>query len=1085
MFWKYSHQSYPQQIDYLLDKKDVTLRELLDEEDVLQECRAQNKKLIEFLIRPEIMEELVTLTTVEPTSGSDGDGSCDTPDEFKLYKHPNTACELLACDIPTLNERLAGDEALMARLYSFLETEPPLNPLLASFFARTLGVLLTRNSEQNWYSYQLTCLQVLEFLKSREDFITLLLRHMGTSAIMDLMFKLFTSVEGDEIKLNLLNWLNGQQVIQRLVSLFHPSIDSERHSNTAYLLCNIISKYRDNVSQTDSYVRASPPSSANIILNAIESPQTVSNLLELMLSNGPNGEQSESAIVGGILVLLEILDYNPHSRENGYGGCGVGLGQGSREGESLAAVEEHKRVVAGVVKAVIPFLPRIHSLLVDPPPNGAVRTTAEVLTVPLGSTRLHVAKLICALISVHSPAVDECLIKLNTINVLLDLFFKYSWNNFLHTQVEQAISLALDIPKSDNENRRTPEAGDWGNELGRAPDTRVSPLQSDDDATVLPSAVEEDMHEGSDAKGQQTATTEEKGCKEDEPSLVQHIFSQCNIVQRILNAWEENKEEQAKPNGRRRGYMGHLIKIANNVVKVTMSSSDEESQESVIAPMAATDINCEKDGTSKSPLAASSPTSSPSPPTSPPGSPVLPTQPKPTFVPILRSPMLDDATSEKWNAFVNSFLAQANATNNVLLGGEHPSHASPASDEALYGGSQMRQESVLQQVQQTYNQFQIQQIATIFSENFHDEEFTDEDDTQQRTELFKQLCAEKVHASSSCSSLDGSDPEEEEEEDDDEDHHDTFDRPANRRSFVHPVDYSSRTRNQGGGGEDGKGGGGSSSDEDDDNEEEGGGRRKGEVQMEVDSTDPWAALDPSSSLGLAPVAMDEAPNPWGDSTAAISSTSPLASIAPTALIATPDDSAVGWADFESASGLGSFANFEANFGIAGDQDEPGNAKDENKNVEESTEEGIHLSTTTTTGGHEESALAASMQSQRVPGSAETEMAPPAAGDFTPKVEEVKEHITTSECDSAMSDERFLFFPVFNTGAAVDASEVNLAHNSKDTMLESSPVPCLPGQMAASESLQPAEKKTKDVGAIVAQSPALCEPLTESPANGPV
>ena len=45
------------------------------------------------------MEELVTLTTKEP--------STDIEERWR-YKYPNVACELLTCDVPTLNEKLAG-----------------------------------------------------------------------------------------------------------------------------------------------------------------------------------------------------------------------------------------------------------------------------------------------------------------------------------------------------------------------------------------------------------------------------------------------------------------------------------------------------------------------------------------------------------------------------------------------------------------------------------------------------------------------------------------------------------------------------------------------------------------------------------------------------------------------------------------------------------------------------------------------------------------------------------------------------------------------------------------------------------------
>lgn len=65
MFWKFDLNT-TSHVDKLLDKEDVTLRELMDEDDILQECKAQNRKLLDFLCRPQCMEELVSLVTQEP-----------------------------------------------------------------------------------------------------------------------------------------------------------------------------------------------------------------------------------------------------------------------------------------------------------------------------------------------------------------------------------------------------------------------------------------------------------------------------------------------------------------------------------------------------------------------------------------------------------------------------------------------------------------------------------------------------------------------------------------------------------------------------------------------------------------------------------------------------------------------------------------------------------------------------------------------------------------------------------------------------------------------------------------------------------
>ncbi|ELR50014.1 Serine/threonine-protein phosphatase 6 regulatory subunit 1 [Bos mutus] len=51
MFWKFDlHTS--SHLDTLLEREDLSLPELLDEEDVLQECKVVNRKLLDFLLRP-------------------------------------------------------------------------------------------------------------------------------------------------------------------------------------------------------------------------------------------------------------------------------------------------------------------------------------------------------------------------------------------------------------------------------------------------------------------------------------------------------------------------------------------------------------------------------------------------------------------------------------------------------------------------------------------------------------------------------------------------------------------------------------------------------------------------------------------------------------------------------------------------------------------------------------------------------------------------------------------------------------------------------------------------------------------------
>jgi len=125
----------PSRVDSLLDKENITLQELMDEDDIVQECKSQNKKLVDFLMKQEIMETLVHMVVDKPPSETD---------EKLRYRYPNVACDLITSDVSQITDALATSESLMKTVYSFLDTDDDLNPLQASFFSKLMGLLITR-----------------------------------------------------------------------------------------------------------------------------------------------------------------------------------------------------------------------------------------------------------------------------------------------------------------------------------------------------------------------------------------------------------------------------------------------------------------------------------------------------------------------------------------------------------------------------------------------------------------------------------------------------------------------------------------------------------------------------------------------------------------------------------------------------------------------------------------------------------------------------------------------------------------------------------------------------------------------------
>lgn len=237
------------------------------------------------------------ITTVPPAD------VCDT----LRFKHSNIACEILTSDLQSINRSIVCEQSVLLKLYAFLEQDAPLNPLLLSFFSKVFGMLWTQKPKQDWFTYQFVCVTLLEFLKSRGNFLETVLRHVYSPVMLDLVYHMVTHIEGPDIRKTLYEWLMEQKLVESLIGILGESGEdaAEKHLNVAQFIVEYLSMGRTKRQSEKQEGATSDP-----ILDLLEDKTTIQLLLDKMVSAEETAQISSSAIVAGTRIILALFDDN-------------------------------------------------------------------------------------------------------------------------------------------------------------------------------------------------------------------------------------------------------------------------------------------------------------------------------------------------------------------------------------------------------------------------------------------------------------------------------------------------------------------------------------------------------------------------------------------------------------------------------------------------------------------------------------------------------------------------------------------------------------------------------------------------------
>ncbi|KAK0211682.1 SIT4 phosphatase-associated protein-domain-containing protein [Armillaria fumosa] len=310
MFWRFGF-SAASGIDSLLDKEDVSLEAILDEDELLQECKSQNTRLIDYFQRMDVLQRLLGYVT--------GQIECEERGQFK---YPYVATEVLCSEIWSIVETCINEQTqLLAPFWdSLLDRSPEdmkTQMVMASHFAKINAIFLSKKPAE-----------MLAFIQSQPDVVERILHHIENPSFVDLLVRI---IQLDEYQggAGVLEWLSSQNLMAQLIERLSPEHTPELHVVVAELIKGIISLATPSPGSSVSEGLQNGTSS-NLFARELARRDSVSKLVGYALQDFgpghnvaseddqddktqpplPTFESATSSVIQSIGVVIELIRKN-------------------------------------------------------------------------------------------------------------------------------------------------------------------------------------------------------------------------------------------------------------------------------------------------------------------------------------------------------------------------------------------------------------------------------------------------------------------------------------------------------------------------------------------------------------------------------------------------------------------------------------------------------------------------------------------------------------------------------------------------------------------------------------------------------
>ncbi|OMH83298.1 Serine/threonine-protein phosphatase 6 regulatory subunit 3 [Zancudomyces culisetae] len=438
-------------IEQLLREKRTkdTLSKILEEDDFLYELTRRNRALIGFLSTGSVISQLVDIVVSQVPYGNPVD-----------IKNTKLASEVLLSDNRVIQESIfedllsLDDDCLSSDDEDYAEHDEDRNVRRLWEFVVEKGY---GNQHKLSYAAQIICkllrtkkIKTLKFMLKQKDVVNNILANVENDQVVNILLEL-SSIE--HYSVDIPTWLDSQNLVESLVEMLHPKNQEEVHEQGAQVLVDILD------------VISTRRTTEGHIGTSLKSYKIIEKLVSYMLDL--HEENSSSSFKNGVNFLIKLIHVS----------CNSKLSNNDSLGSDLCPL----------ALSITKRLDSILEILNYPRPDDVSVRTTHGQHIPLGFERLRACEILSAVFECSTlPGLEEQIPSTALLNLLneegllkdrqwlgsfgklirdayiqkgvlaccVDLFFRYPWNNILHTVVYNMIDGILTLPLDSNVNMK-------------------------------------------------------------------------------------------------------------------------------------------------------------------------------------------------------------------------------------------------------------------------------------------------------------------------------------------------------------------------------------------------------------------------------------------------------------------------------------------------------------------------------------------------------------------------------------------------------------------------------------------------------